>query len=254
MSTDRNGDEPLSGEVRRREAAPRPGAADRAGAHTGLDDASTLERTAERIGELLRQQPSDDTAEQAAVAAFRNARTAGDRALRTRRQDDWRPRPRRQRSVRSGALALVASALLGGIAFASIRVADTQQHDTPDPGTSHSTHRPPAHPPGEQDSPATRPSPASTTPAQHPDTAKDVEAHCRAYERIKNRGHALDATAWRRLVQAAGGERQVAAYCTQLTSSADATTPSPTKSIKTGKGQGKPSAEAKPSKRSSNRS
>ncbi|WP_328399384.1 hypothetical protein OHS70_21255 [Streptomyces sp. NBC_00390] len=51
--------------------------------------------------------------------------------------------------------------------------------------------------------------------------AKAVEAHCRAYEKVKDRGHALNATAWRRLVRAAGGEQQVAAYCAQLTGSAD---------------------------------
>ncbi|MFF4347479.1 hypothetical protein [Streptomyces sp. NPDC001530] len=252
MSTDRNGDEPLSGEVCRREGAPHPGAPEGASSSTGLDDASALERTAERIGEALRQQPVDDTAEQAAVAAFRSARTAGDRAVRTRRRDDWRPRTQKQRWARGGAVAVVTSALLGGIAFASIRATDTQQHSTPDPGTSHSTRRPPAHPPGEQGSLSAGPSTAPTTRAQHPDTAKDVEAHCRAYEKVENRGHALNATAWQRLVQAAGGEEHVAAYCAQSTSSADETTPSPTKANKTGKGQSKPSAKAKLSKGSSN--
>ncbi|WP_053748163.1 hypothetical protein [Streptomyces sp. MMG1533] len=246
----------MSGEALRREVAPRPGAPEDVGAATGLDDASALERAAEQIGEALRQQPVDATAEQAAVAAFRSARTAGDLTLRTRHRDDWRPRTQKQRWARGGAVALVTSALLGGIAFASIRATDTQQHDTPDPGTSHSTRRPPrppVHPPGGQASAPVTPSTTPTASAQHPETAKDLEAHCRAYERTKNRGHALNATAWQRLVQAAGGEQQVAAYCAELTSSADETTPSPGKANKPGKGQGKPSAKAKPSKGSPNR-
>jgi hypothetical protein len=93
-----------------------------------------------------------------------------------------------------------------------------------------------------------------------PATAKDTEAHCRAYERTKGRGHALDATAWQRLVHAAGGERQVPGYCAQLTSPADDNAPAPattdkakktgrtTNAVKAGKGQGRPSAEPRPSK------
>ncbi|MFG2028809.1 hypothetical protein [Streptomyces sp. NPDC048825] len=97
--------------------------------------------------------------------------------------------------------------------------------------------------------PTVGPSTAPTTSSQqHPDTAKDLEAHCRAYERIKNRGHDLNATAWQRLVQAAGGKQQVAAYCAQMTGSVDEATSSPTKANKTGKGRGKPGAKAKPSK------
>ncbi|MEU6260995.1 hypothetical protein [Streptomyces sp. NPDC047043] len=253
MTTDRNGDEPLSGETGRRTVTPRPGATENADATTLLDDAAILDRTAERIGEALRQQPVDDTAEQAAVAAFRSARTAGDHAPRTRRADDWRPKPQRQRWVRGGAIALVTSTVLGGIAFASIHATDTPPHNTLDPGTSHSSRLPTAHLPGEQGSPSAGPRTTPTAPPHHPDTAKDVEAHCRAYEHIKNRGHVLDATAWRRLVQAAGGEQQVLAYCAQLPGAADKTIPSPTKTNKNGKGPGKPSAKAKPSKEPANR-
>ncbi|MGW2856972.1 hypothetical protein ACWDAZ_35330, partial [Streptomyces sp. NPDC001215] len=52
-------------------------------------------------------------------------------------------------------------------------------------------------------------------PRNGPATAKDTEAHCRAYEHVKNRGKALDATAWQRLVAAAGGTDKVAAYCAE---------------------------------------
>ncbi|MFE7331860.1 hypothetical protein ACFU8W_44650 [Streptomyces sp. NPDC057565] len=251
MSTDRNGDERLSGEARRRDAIPPPGTPQDVGPANDLDDPSTPERTAERISAALRQQPVDDTAEQAAIAAFQSARKARDRTLSTRRRDDWRPRPQKHRWARGGAVALVTSSLLGGIAFASIGVVDTRQHDTPKTGTSHST--PPAHTPREQSSPSSGPSTAPTTPSRHPGTTKDVEAHCRAYERVKNRGHALGATAWQRLIRAAGGKQHVATYCAQLTGSADTATSSPTKANKTGKGHGMPSAKAKPPKGPSSR-
>lgn len=254
MSTDRNGDDRLSGEARRREATPPLGAPSGPSPATDFDDPSALDRTAERIGAALRQQRVDDSAEQAAVAAFRSARSAGDSALRTRRRDDWCPPTRKQHWARGGAIAVVASMLLGGIAFASIGVLDTRRHNTPDPGTSHSTPRPPTspvHTPRERTAPPAEPSTAPTTHSApgHSGTAKNIKAHCRAYDKIKNRGHALDATAWQRLVEAAGGEQHVAAYCAQLTDSAhSAASSSPTKANKSGKGHGNPTARAKPSK------
>ncbi|MFI5556873.1 hypothetical protein [Streptomyces sp. NPDC051738] len=156
----------------------------------------------------------------------------------------------------------MTSTLLGGIAFASIGVMDSGQHPAPQAGTSDSTRRPPAPTPGEQDSPSTGSGTPPTASTPLPSTAKDVQAHCRVYEKVKDRGHALNATAWQRLVRAAGGEQQVAAYCAQLTGAAQEATPAPTKTNKAekpgntgenGKGQGKPSAEAKPSKAPSNR-
>ncbi|MEU9590552.1 hypothetical protein AB0D84_12600 [Streptomyces sp. NPDC048193] len=53
----------------------------------------------------------------------------------------------------------------------------------------------------------------ATTASGAPAAGRDTEAHCRAYERVEGRGHALEATAWRRLVEAAGGEGHVAEYC-----------------------------------------
>ncbi|WP_329332790.1 hypothetical protein OG252_00470 [Streptomyces sp. NBC_01352] len=260
MNTPRNGDERLSGE------AHQPGAAPRLGPTAERGDASGLDRTAERIGEALRQ-PVNDSAEQAALAAFRSARTSSDAAPRTRRRDDWRPRTRKQRWARGGALTLVSSTLLGGIAFASIGVVDSGQRQAPEAGAGHSTSRPstptPTPPaPGEQDAPSTGSGTAPPASPSYPGKAKAVEKHCRSYEKVKGRGHALNATAWQRLVQAAGGEQHVAAYCAQLTGPANEATPAPTKTNKTekaekaeksGKGQGKPSAEAKPSKGPSNR-
>lgn len=258
MSTHRNGDERLSGKAHRPEDAPRLGPTER-------DNPSGLDDFAERLGEALRQQAGDDRAEQAALTAFRAARTASDKAVRTRRRDDWRPRTRKQRWARGGALALAAGTLLGGVAVASVGVVDGARHHAAKVGTGNSTRRPPTPAPGEEGYPSTGPGTAATAFPSHPGTAKDIEAHCRAYERIKGRGHALNATAWQRLVRAAGGEQQVAGYCAQLTGAADDTAPAPTRTNKfkktgrtknankTGKGQGKPSTETRPSKGPSDR-
>ncbi|MGW1006489.1 hypothetical protein [Streptomyces sp. NPDC002520] len=256
MSTHRNGDEELSGEAHRPETASPLGSA------TERDGVFDLDNVAERIGEALRQQPVDDREEQAALTAFHSALTASDGPVRTRRRDDWRPRTRTQRWARGSALALAATTLLGGIAVASIGVVDSTQHHAPKAGTSNRTLPPPTPTPGEQGSPSTGPGTAPTTSPSHPGTAKDTEAHCRAYEKIKGRGHALNATAWQRLVRAAGGEQRIPGYCAQLTGSADDATPAPTKTNKTaktakagktGKGQGRPSAGRKLSKGPSNR-
>ncbi|GGW80587.1 hypothetical protein [Streptomyces galilaeus] len=251
MNTPDNGDEQLSGEARQPGAAPRPG-------HTPEgDDAPGLDRTAERIGEALRRQPGHDSVEQAALAAFRSARTASDGAPRTRRRDDWRPKTRTQRWARGGALTLVSSTLLGGIAFASIGVVDNGRQHPPQADAGHSTPRPTTPAPGEQDASSTGSGTAPAASPPYPGDLKAVEAHCRSYEKVKGRGHALNATAWQRLVHAAGGEQHVTAYCAQLTGPADHATPAPTKTDKpekagkaekTGKGQSKPSTEAKPSK------
>ncbi|MGC9544748.1 hypothetical protein ACP4J3_49725, partial [Streptomyces sp. UG1] len=60
------------------------------------------------------------------------------------------------------------------------------------------------------------------TPPAHPltligyTTSRDaIEAHCRAYEKVKGRGKELDATVWQQLVEAAGGKENVAAYCAE---------------------------------------
>ncbi|MBX7551227.1 hypothetical protein K1Y78_25070 [Streptomyces sp. tea 10] len=224
-----------------------------------------LDNIAERIGEALRQQHVDTRAEQAALTAFRHAHTTSDGGVRTRRRDDWRPKTRKQRWARGGALALATSTLLGGIAVASIGVVDSTQHHAPEARTSNSTRRPPTPSPGEQGSPSTGPGTTPTASPSHPSAAKDIEAHCRAYEKITGRGHALNATAWKHLIRAAGGEQQVAGYCAQLTGSTGDTTPAPTKANKAkkigktknankvGKRQGKPSAETKPSKGLSDR-
>lgn len=168
----------------------------------------------------LRGGAVDAAGEQRAVEAFRAARDGGAlRAARTRRRDDWRPRrrPRARRSVNATLALLLAGLTLGGVAVAAIGSAGSPDAGPgggrptgPSSGSSAAPRdvRPPggSHPPG---GPTT---PGGATP-DRPATARDTVAHCRAYEQIEHNGKALDATAWQRLVTAAGGKEYVAAYC-----------------------------------------
>ncbi|MBX9364623.1 hypothetical protein [Streptomyces sp. WAC04114] len=165
----------------------------------------------------------DAEAEQRALAAFRAARDAGalrTRALRTRtrRRDDWRAGERRHpgRSLKTTLSVLLASLTLGGVAVAAIGVAGSPEDgtkDTPEqrPAPSSAPRDPSEQPSrdGHSPTPGTGPSP------DRPATAQDTEAHCRAYERVGRRGKAMEATSWQRLVAAAGGERNVTAYCAE---------------------------------------
>ncbi|MFD9391741.1 hypothetical protein ACFWBB_13735 [Streptomyces sp. NPDC060000] len=148
--------------------------------------------------------------ERRAVAAFRAARDAGAHQARTRRRDDWRPRARRHtaRSLRATLSVLVAGLALGGVAFAAVGSAGDGHADAagrPEGSATASRAR----------STGASASPPPTVPADRdrPLGAKDTEAHCRAYEKVHGRGRAMDSTAWQRLVTAAGGEGNVAAYC-----------------------------------------
>ncbi|MDI5908843.1 hypothetical protein QDK90_28355, partial [Streptomyces sp. 12257] len=149
---------------------------------------------------------------------------------RTRRRDDWRPRAqrRRARSLKATLSVLLASLTLGGVAYAAIGSAgggaakgaaggkDVRPSvSASTPAESHSSARPTA-----------------SAPAERPPTAKDTLAHCRAYEKLRGRGKALDSTAFQRLVTAAGGEANVSAYCAALTG--------------TGAADAKDAADAKP--------
>ncbi|MFI8217675.1 hypothetical protein [Streptomyces sp. NPDC085932] len=178
----------------------------------------------------------DAEAEQRAVAAFRAARRAGARA-RTRRRDDWRLRERRLpgRSLKATLSVLLASLTLGGVAVAAIgSVASTDE-----PGER---GRPPVstRAPGPSAGGVTEdPAGSGSARPDHPGTAGDVEAHCRAYEQVGGRGKALGATAWQRLVEAAGGERKVTAYCAEQEARAEKQTDGTTAP---GKDEGTPGA------------
>ncbi|MYS92454.1 MULTISPECIES: hypothetical protein [Streptomyces] len=166
----------------------------------------------------------DAEAEQRAVAAFLAARDAGAHRARTRRRDDWRPRERRHpgRSLKATLSVLLASLTLGGVAVAAIgSVGSTDGAD--DRGRPPASTRAPGASAGE---PTGTPSGVATGSASarpdRPAPSRDTEAHCRAYEEVDGRGKAMDATAWKRLVEAAGGERKVTAYCAEQLARAEA--------------------------------
>ncbi|MFJ5560131.1 hypothetical protein ACIQCD_22640 [Streptomyces sp. NPDC093250] len=175
----------------------------------GTADLQTL------LAAALIREGVDAGAEQRAVAAFVAARESGAHGMRTRRRDDWRARRRRfgSRSLKATLSALVAGLTLSGVAVAGIGVEGS------------STDGPAEHAKGTQAPSGTTPAatPKSADPgtgsdgrdANRPDTAKDTEAHCRSYEKLKGRGTALDATAWKRLTEAAGGASHVDAYCAE---------------------------------------
>ncbi|MEU8752599.1 hypothetical protein AB0C88_19160 [Streptomyces chartreusis] len=174
---------------------------------------------------VLRGHRLDADGEQRAVAAFRAARDAGVHRARTRRRDDWRPREQRWPafSVKTTLSVFVASLTLGGAAFAAIGTAGFSD-DAADKGAP--TRSSSADRPGAQSSAA---SGAGSAKPDHPVTAQDTEAKCRAYDQVKDTGKALEATAWQRLVTAAGGADKVAAYCAeQLAAAKNGPTGKPT--------------------------
>ncbi|MEV5343844.1 hypothetical protein AB0K93_36090 [Streptomyces sp. NPDC052676] len=185
----------------------------------------------ELLAAVLRDERSDAEGETRAVAAFRAARDAGAHRARTRRRDDWRPRGERgpARSVK-GVLSLFAVSLtLGGVAFATIGSGEPGPEDSrEDRRRSTPTHSTPARDDGRASAPASTTTGPTTGPArpEHPLTAADTEAHCRAYERVEGRGHALAATAWKRLTEAAGGADKVAEYCARQQRQGGPVTPS----------------------------
>ncbi len=168
------------------------------------------------LAAALRVDHVDGEAEQRAVHAFRAAREAGAHA-RTRRRDDWRPRGRRGgRSLRTTLSVLLAGFTLGGVAYAAIG-----GEDSASPG-ARDERRPSGSPadgsPGRRDPGSAAPVPPSASagrdrPGTGPGAARDTEARCRACEKGKGRGRSLEATAWRWLVDAAGGEKKVDGYC-----------------------------------------
>ncbi|WP_089100170.1 hypothetical protein [Streptomyces hyaluromycini] len=181
------------------------------------DDAAleTALAAAVRAGDLASQ------GEQQAVAAFRAARAAGAHRARTRRRDDWRPAAER-RAGRPAKLTfgvVFASLALGGVAVAAIGSAGSS---TEGAGHGRGTTNPSAAASDRPGGAAPSPSSGSDRPADRPATAQDTEAHCRAYEQIQGHGKALAATAWQRLVAAAGGADKVAAYCAEQLAAATA--------------------------------
>ncbi|MGW6009934.1 hypothetical protein [Streptomyces sp. NPDC055210] len=163
------------------------------------------------LAAAVRGGEADPDAEKRALAAFRDARDEGAHAaVRTRRRDDWRPAGERCGwSLRATLLALAASVTLGGVAVAAIGSGVGGRDDG---GERDGPRRPSSSAAADPGAPAGVGGPADSGPGR-PSTARDTEAHCRAYDSAKERGKALAPTAWQRLVRAAGGGDEVAAYC-----------------------------------------
>ncbi|MCX2927170.1 hypothetical protein [Streptomyces sp. NEAU-W12] len=174
------------------------------------------------LADALVQDVVDAGAEQRAVAAFREARDAATHSTRTRRRDDWRPREQRlgRLSVKATLSVLIAGLGLGGVAVAGIGAAgpsagprDGGGRPTAPVDTSAVSEAPSADRPSAADADADADPGSGPAATESPLLPRETEAHCRAYEKLEGRGRALDSTAWKRLVGAAGGAANIDAYC-----------------------------------------
>ncbi|MGW2641303.1 hypothetical protein [Streptomyces sp. NPDC001348] len=192
------------------------------GAVSGPWDAQDTAALETVLATALRGGDPDPVAEQRAMAAFRSAHGTGEHRARTRRRDDWRaPAERRAgRRVRMTLGMVFAGLTLSGVAVAAIGSAGSS---TDGAGTGRQTAHPSAPAPGGPDGTAPSASPGGPRPTDGPARARDTEAHCRAYEQVEDRGKALEAKAWQRLVADAGGKEKVAAYCSRQLARATAT-------------------------------
>ncbi|MFD7441252.1 hypothetical protein [Streptomyces sp. NPDC059909] len=169
-----------------------------------------------------RPAPVDAEAAERALSAFLAARDTGALSASPRRRDDWRTTGQRRRTVwiKTALGALAGTLMLGGVAMATGTVPapfdPEEEKPRPHPGVSN----------GRQDGSAGQDSTGSQEPAGTPSVppsaglsaearAADV-ARCRAYEAKAGHGQALEATAWQRLEEAAGGPDAVTEYCARL--------------------------------------
>ncbi|WEO96313.1 hypothetical protein A6P39_021030 [Streptomyces sp. FXJ1.172] len=208
------------------------------GALSGPGDVRDTATVETLLAAAVRRGDLDPRAEQRAVAAFRAARATGPHRARTRRRDDWRvPGERRARRPLKMTFGVAfASLALGGVAVAAIGSVASSSHGA---GHGRGSARASALAPGRPGGTASPASGRGPRPTGRPASAKDTEAHCRAYEHVQGHGKALDATAWQRLVAAAGGESKVADYCSGQLKRATAAPSRPAgtgKSGKSGKG------------------
>ncbi|GAB7032030.1 hypothetical protein AB0G35_29995 [Streptomyces sp. NPDC021749] len=224
--------ERLSGDgapVRRRHGHPDAGAS----GPSDAPDPTTLETV---LGAALRTDRLDPEAEQRALAAFRAAaHGAGAHRARTRRRDDWRPREERRvrRPARMTFGVVFASLTLGGVAVAAVGSVGSPADGA---GGGRGAVHPSAVAPDRPGGTASPSSSGRPGPADRPSPARDTEARCRAYQQVQGRGKALDAKAWQRLVAAAGGKDEVAAYCSEQLARATAAPSGPAGPGRPGRG------------------
>jgi hypothetical protein len=198
------------------------------------------------LSRALREDAVAAEAEEQVLAAFRHARDAGmHQRTRTRRRDDWRPHGRRPsgRSVKATIALFAAGLTLSGVAVAAMG----STGPAGGPSDEDRAGRPPS--PSAPERSAGEPealtsgAPGSSASPDRPPTAKDTAAHCRAYKSVKGRGGALDSTAWQRLITAAHGKDNVAAYCADLLARTDGGKPAGADERNKSNGAGKKSEE-----------
>ncbi|MGW1804775.1 hypothetical protein [Streptomyces sp. NPDC002078] len=208
----------------------------RPGAVSGAPGAAETAALETVLATVLRAGDLDPRAEQRAVAAFRDAHATGAHRARSRRRDDWRPAAERRlrRPVKMTFGVVFASLTLGGVAVAAIGSAGSSSGGTGSGPHAHPSAVAPQRPGGT----ASSASSAGSWPGDRPPSAKDTEAHCRAYEQLRGRGKALDSRTWQRLVAAAGGKDEVAAYCSEQLARATAEPGKPAGTGKSGKSAG----------------
>ncbi|MEU2508575.1 hypothetical protein ABZ621_28190 [Streptomyces sp. NPDC007863] len=230
------------------------------------DDEHGSDAAAEALRATLRpNRPMGEEEAQHAVAAFRAARDAGMHSgpgvPRTRRRDDWRPVTGRRIGPwpKAALIALISGMTLGGVAVATGKLPNPlpdPQEGRPEPGAS--AHAPISPEEGiasaspSQSAPSTPPVRETSVPGQTeperipPGAAKSHEALCRAYEqRTGHAGEAVDATALRRLVEAAGGKEAVPVYCEKLTDGSKAHDKTPPEARADGQDHGRSRSEDK---------
>ncbi|WP_329380131.1 hypothetical protein [Streptomyces sp. NBC_01716] len=196
-------------------------------------DASFITPEVQALADAVRGGVEPEGVERA-LTAFREACSAAEGAVprrgrSRRRRDDWRPARRRFPALVSWKAALgaaLATATLGGLAVAAVpgglpdpfRPAEgPAKNSTSTPGVD--APRTPGGTPG-----ATVPSPSSPAPppSAHDPGSRSHAALCHAWSQGAEKH---EGAAFRRLVDAAGGEGAVDGYCAAL-SGADADAPS----------------------------
>lgn len=196
-----------------RGAPPGPGGPDSVTGGRRVVDAADLEAL---LAAALIRRGVDAGAEQRAVVAFLAARESGARGARTRHRDDWRTRRSRlgRHSLKATLSVVLAGLTLSGVAVAGIGATGSSTEGPAEDGKG--THAPSPGTTGPSAGGSADPGAGGDRPdPDRPGTARETEAHCRAYEEVGGRGKALDSAAWERLTEAAGGAANVDAYCAE---------------------------------------
>ncbi|MEU8154444.1 hypothetical protein AB0B94_12335 [Micromonospora sp. NPDC048986] len=194
--------------------------------------------------------PGELAGEDAAVAAFRAARTNPAPAV------PQRPRRRRMTTGAVAWIGAVAATATAGAAFAAVTrdrapdpVAPAPSRPSPSPhqGASRSTE--PGRSVGPDIAPPGPPPSVTATPSTGPTPVGQVHGLCRAWRAKKpeQREKALRSAAFQELVTAAGGPAKVESYCQRLVPETKPSEPAKVTPSAPAKGKLSPSGQAPPS-------